>query len=193
MKIARLTIALVVILISELTILALAFIDTLYPVYYYRVTKSTLFPILPQLVGTGLVALFVGLYLQQAGRQKDKREREEEKQRERAALLASIRAELEQNMNHLIELTPAKVNLQRHAHLVGSEKVQTDTWDSCISSGKTILLRPEEMGDMGTVYRLLRDYNEKVSDILPPLDYGERTQLAHEIDELLSKSYWTKP
>jgi len=99
-------------------------------------------------------------------------------------------------MIHLNQLTPEKVNLQRHAHLVGSEKVQTDTWDSCINSGKTILLRPEERGDIGAVYRLLRDYNEKVSrsvmGIFPPLDYGERTQLAHEIDELLSKSYWTK-
>jgi len=157
----RFTVALVVILISELTILGLTLTDLWYPLWYYRVTQSTLFPFLPPLVG-GLVVLFVRYYLQRAGQQKEKREREEEKRRERDALLANIRAELDQNMILIADLfNPVKVGFIRRGDLSLSERLRTQTWDSCINSGQVALLGFEERREIADVYDLIGDYNKR--------------------------------
>jgi hypothetical protein len=193
----RLTVAYLIVVVSSLVFVLRASIDVWFP-FVDQATHTTWFPFLPPLVGS-LFGVFVANWLEhrraRTEREKESREKEERTRCERSACLASIRTELEQNMIHLKELTPDKVILQHNEHLVGTEKVQTDTWESCINSGKTMLLRPEQRGDIGAVYRLLQDYNEKVSrsvmGVLPPLDYGERIELAEEIIKVLSKSQWT--
>jgi len=190
----RLTVVLLVILISELTIVGMSFLDKLYP-QYYRVTQSTLFAFLPPLFGS-LVGVFVANRLEHRRardeKQKEKRETEEEKRRQREALLANIRAELDQNMILIADLfDPVKVGFIRRGDLPLSERLLTETWDSCIYSGQTALLGSEVRGRIAAVYHLLGDYNLRDWEHEDNLR-REKTldNLRERIERLDQESFW---
>ena len=82
----------------------------------------------------------------------------------------------------------------RRGDVAESEKVQTETWDSCVYSGQATLLGFEERGKIAPVYHLLHDYNEKNWENEEDQDRQLKMlmNIREKIQRLSGESFWPK-
>jgi hypothetical protein len=198
----RLTVTYLVVLGSFVVFALCASVSWWFP-FVDQATHSTWFPFLPPLIGS-LVGVFAANRLEQrrarAEKEEEKREKEDEKRREKDALLANIRTELDQNMALMMRLLdPVKLHFIRMGEMLSetgeplSERLYTETWDSCFYSGQTALLGFEEKRKIAPVYHSLQDYNARDWEQEDP-DHRVRMlmNLREQIQRLSEESFWPK-